>query len=73
MVDAVDGAGVATSEDGDAAVAAPHRLMMSVFARGGINFSNARLAFYSIGESIDLALLDARVTALITAFAAAIP
>jgi hypothetical protein len=37
------------------------------------NFSAARLAFYSIGESLDLALLDARVTALINAFAAAIP
>jgi hypothetical protein len=37
------------------------------------NFSNARLAFYSIGESLDLALLDARVTALITAFGVAIP
>jgi hypothetical protein len=36
-------------------------------------FSNARLAFYSIGESLDLALLDARVTTLINAFAAAIP
>jgi hypothetical protein len=35
--------------------------------------SNARLAFYSIGESLDLALLDARVTDLINAFAAAIP
>ena len=35
--------------------------------------SNARLAFYSIGESLDLALLDARVTALITAFGVAIP
>jgi hypothetical protein len=35
--------------------------------------TNARLAFYSIGESLDLALLDARVTALINAFAAAIP
>jgi hypothetical protein len=35
--------------------------------------SNARLAFYSIGESLDLALLDARVTALINAFGAAIP
>jgi len=34
---------------------------------------NARLAFYSIGESLDLALLDARVTSLINAFAAAIP
>jgi hypothetical protein len=36
-------------------------------------YSNARLAFYSIGESLNLALLDARVTALINAFAAAIP
>jgi hypothetical protein len=35
--------------------------------------ANARLAFYSIGESLDLALLDARVTDLINAFAAAIP
>jgi hypothetical protein len=35
--------------------------------------SNARIAFYSIGESLDLALLDARVTDLINAFAAAIP
>jgi hypothetical protein len=37
------------------------------------NYSNARLAFYSIGESLNLALLDARVTTLINAFAAAIP
>lgn len=36
-------------------------------------FLNSRLAFYSIGEAIDLAKLDARVTALITAFGAAIP
>jgi hypothetical protein len=36
-------------------------------------FTSARLAFYSIGESLDLALLDARVTDLINAFAAAIP
>ena len=34
---------------------------------------DGRLAFYSIGESLDLALLDARVTDLINAFAAAIP
>jgi hypothetical protein len=39
----------------------------------GVTFANARLAFYSIGESLDLALLDARVTALITAFGVAIP
>jgi hypothetical protein len=36
-------------------------------------YTNARLAFYSIGESLDLALLDARVTDLINAFGAAIP
>jgi hypothetical protein len=35
--------------------------------------SVARLAFYSIGESLDLALLDARVTDLINAFAVTIP
>ena len=35
--------------------------------------SNARLPFYSIGEALDLALLDARVTTLINAIAAAIP
>jgi hypothetical protein len=48
-----------------------------VFARnlgGSIDsYSASRLAFYSIGESLDLALLDARVTDLINAFAAAIP
>ncbi len=38
-----------------------------------VNASNARLAFYSIGESLDLALLDARVTDLINAFGVAIP
>jgi hypothetical protein len=35
--------------------------------------TSSRFAFYSIGESLDLALLDARVTDLINAFAAAIP
>jgi hypothetical protein len=49
----------------------------AIFARktgGGIDSrTNARLAFYSIGESLDLALLDARVTTLINAIAAAIP
>jgi hypothetical protein len=38
-----------------------------------VNYSNARLAFYSIGESLDLALLDTRVTTLINALSAAIP
>jgi hypothetical protein len=36
-------------------------------------YSQSRLAFYSIGESLNLALLDARVTTLINAIAAAIP
>jgi hypothetical protein len=36
-------------------------------------YGNSRIAFYSIGESLDLALLDARVTALINALSAAIP
>lgn len=46
-----------------------------VFGRNATNrtLSTSRIAFYSIGESLDLALLDARVTALINAFAAAIP
>jgi hypothetical protein len=30
------------------------------------------IAFYSIGESLDLALLDARVTALVAAIGAAL-
>jgi hypothetical protein len=37
------------------------------------NYSDARLAFYSIGESLDLAALDTRVSNLITAIGAAIP
>lgn len=37
------------------------------------SYSNGRIAFYSIGESLALNLLDARVTDLITAIGAAIP
>jgi hypothetical protein len=36
-------------------------------------YSASRLSFYSIGEALDLALLDARVTTLMTDIAAAIP
>jgi len=36
-------------------------------------YSDARLSFYSIGESLDLALLDTRVSNLMTAIGAAIP
>lgn len=46
----------------------------SVFARNTPSgYCNARIAFYSIGESLDLALLDARVTDLINKFAEVIP
>jgi hypothetical protein len=41
--------------------------------RSGSFYGTHRLAFYSIGESLGLALLDARVTALVNAIAAAIP
>ena len=46
-------------------------IFMYALNNSGASFhANARLAFYSIGESIDLALLDARVTALVTAIGA---
>jgi hypothetical protein len=45
---------------------------LNILFFGPINY-NGKLSFYSIGESLDLALLDARVTALITAFGVAIP
>ena len=56
---------------------AHHNLNAFIFARndgGSVNsHTNARIAFYSIGESLDIALLDFRVTALRNALAAAIP
>jgi hypothetical protein len=46
----------------------------TIFAWNNLGaYTASRLAFYSIGESLDLALLDARVTDLINAFGAAIP
>jgi hypothetical protein len=49
----------------------PYNGNISVFRRATA-VTNARLAFYSIGESLDLALLDTRVTALVTALGTAI-
>jgi hypothetical protein len=52
----------------------PANAVIGVFAGGNnATHSAARLAFYSIGESLNLTLLDARVTDLINAFGAAIP
>jgi len=57
------------------ASASSSALNIWVFARNystSQQFSAARIAFYSIGESLDLAALDARVSALITAIGNAI-
>lgn len=52
----------------------PSNANIAVFRTGlSGNFGNGRIAFYSIGEAINLALLDARITTLINALAAAIP
>jgi hypothetical protein len=56
---------------GSAASQVPNNANINIYGFGQ-GSSNARLAFYSIGESLDLALLDARVTTLINAFDAAI-
>ena len=57
---------------------APVSASLFVFAQntagvGPQSFTTSRLAFYSIGESLDLAALDTRVSNLITAIGAAIP
>jgi len=51
---------------------APANETIEVF-RGAAAPTASRFAFYSIGESLDLALLDSRVTALTTAINGAIP
>lgn len=57
-----------------AASDAPSTVNVFVYVtNGGAAYSNGRHTFYSIGESIDLALLDSRVTTLYTAIGAAIP
>ena len=59
------------------ASATPSSFNYAIFARnnnGTFDFrSSSRLAFYSIGESLNLALLDTRVTTLVNALSAAIP
>jgi hypothetical protein len=62
---------------GTATSQAPATGDVFVFGRnssGAVNLpTNARLSYYWIGESLNLTLLDARVTDLINAFGAAIP
>lgn len=55
------------------ASATPENLPTHVFRQGnGSLYTGSRLAFYSIGVSLDLALLDARVSALMAALDGAI-
>ena len=57
-----------------AASQTPNNNLIGVFsATNGAFPTNGRFAFYSIGESLAIALLDSRVTTLINDFAAAIP
>ena len=68
----------ATQGNGSSTIAlgsqTPANFTPNLFRRHpGDNYANSRLSFYSIGESIDLALLDTRVSNLMTALAAAIP
>ena len=69
--------GASVSTTGASGSSAPNGDDILLFARSNSGvpqaYSNIRLAFYSIGESLDLALLDTRVTDLITAFGAVIP
>ncbi len=51
----------------------PANQNIGVFTRDLTASSDGRIAFYSIGESLDLAALDTRVSDLITAIGAAIP
>jgi hypothetical protein len=70
-----NGSSETISTNSDGRINANIAVFASGLWSGGVPgaYANARLAFYSIGESLDLALLDARVTALITAFGVAIP
>jgi hypothetical protein len=45
----------------------------NTISTGAQSHTTSRFAFYSIGESLDLAALDTRVSNLITAIGAAIP
>jgi hypothetical protein len=56
-----------------AAAATPLAVFAENFGGTLSSYTNGRIAFYSIGESLDIALLDSRVTALYNAIGAATP
>ena len=61
-----------TTSTASTASQTPFNAIIRLFASDFVSGTH-RIPFYSVGESLDIALLDARVTALITAYAAAIP
>jgi hypothetical protein len=50
----------------------PENANVFIFSAGGANYANCRLAWYSVGESLNLSQLDARLASLIAAIGAAI-
>ena len=52
---------------------APSPARLYAFSRGSIDYSESRQSFYSLGNTLNLALLDARVSTLMSDLAAAIP
>ena len=65
------GAGTSQTIASTSSAAGSSNYVIYGYAGTSLYRSTARLAFYSIGESLDLALLDTRVTALITAISTA--
>jgi hypothetical protein len=64
---------ISTTVSRSSGSATPGAPTYTIYGRNNTFLASCRLAFYSIGESLDLALLDARVTDLINAIGAAIP
>jgi hypothetical protein len=67
----VNNSSTSFTADAQASIDANH-FIFGRNASGSEAFTTGRLSFYSIGQSLDLALLDTRVTALIAAYGAAI-
>lgn len=72
----VRGAGVSTVTNSMSTTSQNNNVFVFNLALGafpsGSNYTNARLNFYSIGSALDLAILDARITALSNVIQAAI-
>jgi hypothetical protein len=64
--------GVTTNVARTSGVGTPGARTYTIYGRNANFLASCRLAFYSIGESLDLAALDTRVSNLITAIGAAI-